>query len=198
MKILFIMMATLFFISGCSINENTNESDERKAPYDGQLLNIGVIGEKPSKSFGNITFHSAEPDSLKQEEYDAYFITEQYFEDLSHEGWKSVFMSINTPVFFLNIDVQPFIYRTEGMKYEETSPKATEHTSGFVITEDMIKMWGYGNPMDLTDVNRTPEWIFNSIFRDIEEHLKHENSINQLINNQSLLTLTGDYHNQYI
>lgn len=184
MKILFLTMTALLLISGCSANENTVESeeliikDEWKAEYDGQPLSIGVIGEKPNKTYDNITFHTAEPDSLKQEEFDSYFITDDYFTELSKEDWEPVFMNINTPVFFMNLEVQAFIYRMEEMNYEETSPKATEHTNGFVRTEDHIRSWGYGNPTESTDVNETPDWIFHSIFRDIEEHLQEGNSIN--------------------
>ncbi|SDN63309.1 hypothetical protein SAMN04488053_102288 [Alkalicoccus daliensis] len=179
-----MIFAALHFVSGCASNEDTVESeeliikDEWKAAYDGQPLNIGVIGEKPSKTFDNITFHTAEPESLKQEEFDTYFITEEYFADLSEEDWKPVFLNINTPVFFMNIDVQAFIYRVEEMHYEEASPKATEHSQGFVRIEDNIRSWGYGDPMESTDVNETPDWIFNSIFRDVEEHLQQGNSNN--------------------
>ncbi len=173
MKIFFIMFTALIFISGCS-TENSNEviiDDEWKAEYDGVPLNIGVIGEKPKRTFNNITIHSAEPDSLKQpEEYDAYFITDQYFGELSQADWKSVLMNIKTPVFFINLDVQAFIYRVEEMNYGDMAPPATEHSNGFVRTGDTFNMWGYA---ESTDVNETSDWIFNSIFRDIEEYKFH-------------------------
>lgn len=172
MRVLIIVITALILVSGCSTNENTNEviiSDGRKVEYNGRPLSIGVIGEKPSKAFDNITFHSAEPVSLEKEEYDAYFITEHYFEELSQGHWKPVFKNINTPVFFINNNVESFIYRVDGMYYQN-SPQATMHTNGFVRNGDEYQIWGYGTPSGNTDVNDTPEWIFNSIFIDIEKY----------------------------
>ena len=175
MRILFILIMALFFINGCSTNIIiSNESDERKKKYDGQLLNIGVLGEKPNHNFDNIAFHMTTSDSLKQweqEKYDAYFVTEPYFKELSRNEWKSVFKNIRIPVFFINLNTEAFIYRAEDMHYNEYSPKALSHTQGFVRTNNGYKHWEYGRPMESTNVNDTPEWVFHSIFKDIEEYL---------------------------
>ncbi|RSL30375.1 hypothetical protein D7Z54_26410 [Salibacterium salarium] len=174
MRILFLIIAVLL-ISGCSSDEKVDINDETNATYDGTALTIGVIGEKLSKNVDNITFDSVEPSALKEEEdYDAYFITEPYFEELSRDSWVSVFSNSPIPVFFINLDVQAFIYRVEGMGYDDTSPKATEHTKGFVRTGDTIKSWGYGDPSKATKVDTTPEWIFNEMYRDIENYVAND------------------------
>nr|WP_106779231.1 hypothetical protein [Lysinibacillus timonensis] len=170
MRLLFFAIAISIFLIGCSVgNDDT---------YNGQSLHIGVIGESPNVNFNNITFHHTIPDLLYKEEYDAYFITEAYFEELSTDEWTSVFDKLHTPVFFINLDVQAFIYRIDGMDYDKTSPKATEHTKGFVRVGDEFRGWAYGDPSGTTKQSDTPKWIYNAIFRDIEEFLQENESMN--------------------
>lgn len=175
MRFLFLVVTISILLMGCT-SEGGSGIVENVDSYKGQPLNIGVIGEKPKESFDKITFHNTNPDSLNNEEYDTYFITEEYFEELSTDEWTSVFEKIHTPVFFINLDVQAFIYRVNGMNYDETSPKATENTQGFVRVGDEIKGWAYGDPSGTTSPNETPKWIYNAIFRDIEEFLHEKES----------------------
>ncbi|UFT98337.1 hypothetical protein KO561_14150 [Radiobacillus kanasensis] len=154
--------------------QEVNTGPESEEIYSGPALRIGVIGEKPKKNFPNVTFTSVESNSLKDPSYDAYFITNQYFEELSTDDWVPVFSTIQTPVFFVNLNAKSFIYKVEGMTYDPTNPQpeSNSHTEGFVHTGDQSKRFGYGDPTSSTNVEDTPDLIFYKIFKDIGQYVK--------------------------
>jgi len=169
-----MLFLSLVFASGCLVANQSTEPE-----YDKRFLNIGVIGDVPNKSFTNVSFEKVEPTALKDTsaKYVAFFITDYYFDELSKEEWKPIFSKIPTPVFFINLDVEAFIYRVDGMTYEN-APEAKMHTKGFVSNADgSIQGWGYGNPSTSTNVNDTPESIFHLIFRDIEQFWKTKENL---------------------
>ncbi len=154
---------------GCSVDFHIGSYDD-EVYYDGSDLNIGVIGEIPDEDFDNVMFYSTDPESLKVEEFDAYFITAPYFDELSQSEWTPVFSSIHVPVFFMNVDSIDLVFQHEDLSYEQAEAyPATEHTTGFVHKDDGMLGWGYGEPSNSTNINDTPDWIYHSIFNDIEE-----------------------------
>ena len=179
MRKTFIVITTLvLFCVGCTSednNSNHNKSNTNNTDNTGTLktLDIGIIGKMPKDSFENVTFHQTDPESLKKGEYDAYFVTDEYFQELSEDRWVAVFLELHKPVFFLNANLEPFIFRVKHMEYDDGYPKATMNTEGFVKLKDKdsFKKWGYGEPSESTDIDDVPKWIFNEIFKDINDYL---------------------------
>lgn len=163
---------TSYVTNPASTGQNAEGAAQPPTTYSGKPLRIGIIGEKPIYAFDQISFHEVEPDSLKQNsaDYDAFFITDRYFEALSTDEWTETFTNIRTPVFFIGLDVQAFIYHTDNSDYGSGTHKANSHTQGFVGEGTGGTTWGYGDPTGSTDPEETPEKLFSLIFHDIEAY----------------------------
>lgn len=154
-------------------NEETSDlNGNQNSVYSGNPLSIGVIGEVPAFSSDRITFKSLEPNALKSKtkEFDAVFVTDRYFEELSTDEWTSTFEDLQIPAFFLGLDVQAFIFYEDGMEYNSLAYEANSHTQGIANSDAGRKSWEYGDPMASTDPKDTPEEIFHLIFEDIEKY----------------------------
>lgn len=181
MKLLYVSLLTVALVSGYSGNPadyrktEVTVADSIKKPYNGKKLNIGVIGSL-NREFKNVTLHKEIPVSLrdKRTPYDAFFITEEFFNELSKDKWSPVFAASNTPVFFIASEYDPFLFKMDGMDYSAFSPSATEAVSGFALDPDAddqaMQGWGYGKPGQSKE--KLPDWIFYSMFRDIESYAK--------------------------
>lgn len=165
----------LLILVSCSNDKNEVDIQVDHEKYNGENLNIGVIGENIEKEFNKVEFKKTTVDSLKKnEEFDAFFITNELFEELSENRWTEVLGKIKTPIFFLNSNKESFIFRTMDMTYNGNSPQNTSNTGGFVFS-DMDGMqrfytWGYGDPSESTDPNDVDDWIYHEIFKDIEDY----------------------------
>jgi len=98
---LLIIFLSIVIIAGCSIaftSEGEGESLEIE-----EKLDIGVVGDIPDYKNEKVDFTSVNPESLKEEEYNAYFVSDAYFEELASGDWYEVFTSISVPVFFINL-----------------------------------------------------------------------------------------------
>ncbi len=139
--------------------------------YTGKPLRIAIIGEMPKVTSDRVTFKQVETAALQNnpQEYDAFFVTEEYFEELSSDLWTNTFENIPVPIFFIGLDVQAFVYYKEDMDYNADRYEATSHTQGFVREKTSRKSWGYGDPLKSTDPADTPKEIFALIFKGIEE-----------------------------
>ncbi|WP_077588999.1 hypothetical protein [Planococcus lenghuensis] len=145
--------------------------------YDGSRLHIGVIGDMPAWSFSDVGFRSVTSDELRDnpKQYDAFFISAGYFDELSRNEWTEVFRNVETPVFFLNLDSAPEVFFTDGTDYGEAISEAVGNTVGFVTaggeSGDIEQSWAYGNPTPSTDPNDVPEPVYHAIFHDIEDYM---------------------------
>ncbi|WP_018922689.1 hypothetical protein [Salsuginibacillus kocurii] len=163
--------AALLFItliaSGC--NQTTDESSFTE--YDGNTLSIAVIGDSPANDFEQVSFQEEEPNVLTEEHaYDAFMVTEAYFEELSQSEWTSVFASMETPIFFAGIETQEFVFTEDSITYEESPFTTAEHISGFVSApddEEEFKTWGYSST-ESEGEDGPPEWSYHAMFKDIE------------------------------
>lgn len=155
-----------------SVNEGIVDSTgEQKGVYSGKPLRIAVVGEIPEVVFDHVTLNQVEAEALKDNphEYDAFFITDEHFEELAADEWTDTFESMPVPVFFIGLDVQAFIFHENDMDYNTHRYEANSHTQGFVGEKAGGKSWGYGDPIESTDPDDTPKEIFALIFEDIEE-----------------------------
>ncbi|RXJ04266.1 hypothetical protein DS745_02460 [Anaerobacillus alkaliphilus] len=169
-RLIIVSIVLSLLLSGCYFN--VEETDTKPSVYSGRTLDIGIIGELPNQSFDRVTFHKIKPASLELEEFDAYFITRDYFSEVSQEKWAPVFSSIGVPVFFIDSDIQDFVYRKENYSYADLERfPSFEHTTGFLVKEDNILKTGYGTRTEAdTFETETPAWIYDLIFKHIEEY----------------------------
>lgn len=143
--------------------------------YEGRELTIGAIGELPDFSFDHVVFREAKPADLRENsgEYNAFFITEEYFKELSTDEWTAVFQSISTPVFFLNNNYNAVVFQSDGIDYREGAWESTKNTEGFVgeaFGETDIMSWGYGSPTPSEAPADVPAHYFHLMFKDIEKY----------------------------
>ena len=167
-----IMIAAGLLFYQFMMKERSPQTEEIGDPYSGKDLKIGVIGKLPKKNFANVELVKAEPEELKQPKLDAYFITPEYFQWLSQEGWKPTFKEMKTPVFFLNTRKDPLIFKSEHMDYSSSNLESTSHTSGFGKKPNGEEIsWSFGDsPQAKSGKTETPESIYHSLFRTIEEY----------------------------
>jgi len=177
----FTVLFIFLLLVACNDDKNVNQDQRNNTESEHSIseLDIGVIGKTPENTFEKVTFSQVDPESLKKAEYDAYFVTDKYFQELSQDKWVSVFSDLYKPVFFLNSNIEPFIFRVEHMQYDDGYPKATMNTGGFVKLKDQdgYKKWGYGDPDESTDVDHVSEWIFKEMFQDITDYLNDNQSL---------------------
>ncbi|GEL07115.1 hypothetical protein [Salisediminibacterium halotolerans] len=174
MKQLFISSMLIFiFVAGCS-----NDNNESNASYDGEHLDIGLFGDTPGDvSNEKVTFHSTDDlENLFQQDYEAFFVTDQYFEEFSTEEWAPFIEELDVPVFFLNLDEPTFIFTEENYEYGDHDFESSTHAEGIVVGDDgeTALSWGYGDGarLDTTNPRDIPNWVFDSIYKDIEEYKK--------------------------
>ncbi|TWT13174.1 hypothetical protein [Planomicrobium sp. CPCC 101079] len=167
------------FMKNPSSNEQTGSVNggivdtmgEQKEVYSGKPLHIAVIGEIPIVTSGQVTFNQVESEALKNnlQAYDAFFVTDEHFEELATDEWTDTFERMPVPVFFIGLDVQAFIFHENDLDYKSHKYEANSHTQGFVGEKAGGKSWEYGDPIESTNPGDTPKEIFALIFEDIEE-----------------------------
>ncbi|WP_280771690.1 hypothetical protein [Salipaludibacillus daqingensis] len=166
-----LLMIFLSFVimAGCSISFTSEDKREGINLEIEEGLSIGVVGDIPDYENDKVDFTSVNPESLKEEEYDAYFVTDAYFEELASGEWYDVFTSISVPVFFINTNKELIIFLHEDFNYG-TGFEATSHSTGLANDNEKRHRWGFGAPDQSTDVNDTPDIIFELILKTIVEY----------------------------
>lgn len=173
---------TQFSTGNPGISEPANSGDPTTGmvsnAYEGEPLKIAVLGELPKSKFDNITFESAELEYLVKNTkgYDAYFVTDQYFEELATDQWTTVFKNIQVPVFFLGLDAKAFIFYENNMDYNDEAHSATSQVQGFVqVTEDgeaVMKTWEIGDSTSSTYIENITEETYITLFNEIDKFYK--------------------------
>lgn len=161
-----------------SVNNEGAGTGITNSAYDGADLEIAIIGELPSSKFQNITFDAVNPESLvnNPKHYDAYFVTERYFEELATDEWTRTFKNMQVPVFFLGLDVQAFIFFEDNMDYNDQASPATSQVQGFVqVTdngEETMKTWDIGDSASSTELADIADKTYIILFNEIEKFYK--------------------------
>ncbi|MFS1515454.1 hypothetical protein V1503_02890 [Bacillus sp. SCS-151] len=179
--LLFTTLVTLFLI--ILISTYTNKSTIQIENYNGSKLNIGIIGTKPNTQFNNVIFHQLELQDIgeNKQQYDAFMLTEEVFQEASLPENKGVFFrgNLKTPVFFIGLYKPYWIFAYDfGKTYnEELSYDYMGHTQGFLMMEDgSIRTW----TISLKNYEKNEENIYDmylNLFSLIED-IKYGNLAN--------------------
>ncbi|QKS69905.1 hypothetical protein FLK61_24295 [Paenalkalicoccus suaedae] len=178
-------------LAGCSISVNTREATRfivSSTGEDGSVrsfsdftyeerieilepLTIGVVGEIPEYDNTIIDFVQVDPDALRDQQYDGYFVTDDYFEELASAEWQPVITSLTVPTFFINSN-SPIQAFTDASVAYSTNFEPTGHSIGLVFGEKEELEWSIGEPAASSDVNDTPPIVLDLILERIVEYQK--------------------------
>lgn len=165
--IIIIIIALFGMLSACS-------QGPKFEMYEGEALNIGVIGEPPAIKEEQVKFKEISFDELKNRDlspYDAIFITEEHLMEASESQYAELYKNSPIPVFFIAAKSHiPFTVKTA--KYSDTwgwSP-GNNHSVGVIMSDngDTLKSWGFG----LYNSEKTEAHIiemYSSIFKTIDK-----------------------------
>ncbi len=168
------------FISLLVLLVGCNEKDQVESPiYEGDRLNIGVLGEASEVREQNINFQSITFDKLESDvksistEFDAIFIMKEHLIQAGEKQYAKVYSELGVPVFFFQSKKSylPFIY--EDMTYEQV-PNIEDQTYATGILskkKDTYKYWGYGLYNDTENETNIKD-VYSRIFTTIESEVK--------------------------
>ena len=167
-KHIFIIVIVLFgMLSACS-----QDPDFEK--YQGEALNIAVIGEPPAIKEEQVKFNEISLDELKNRDfspYDAIFITKAHLIEASESQYAELYRNSAIPIFFISAKSHiPFTMKEE--KYSDSWgwSSGTNHSVGILMSEDgeTLNSWGFGLYNDEKTEAHIKE-MYSRIFKAIEE-----------------------------
>ncbi|KWX77491.1 hypothetical protein AMQ84_12135 [Paenibacillus riograndensis] len=139
---LLLLMITM--LTGCT-------SDSVDTPlYEGQPLEIGIIGDAPAIRERNISFTGMSMDDLKEGamlpgNIDAVFITKDHLSEAAEPQYAQTYKKAGVPFFFIESmkSYIPFVY--EDLSYEEVPDmQSGMYATGYYQSGGKMKYWGYG------------------------------------------------------
>lgn len=173
-KILMGFISLLVILVGC------NEKDQVESLiYQGERLNIGVIGEAVDVREQNVNFESLTLDKLESDvksistEFDAIFIMKEYLIEAGEKQYANMYSELGIPVFFIQSKKSYLPFINEDMTYEE-APNIEDQTYATGISseeKDAFKYWGYGLYNDTENETNIKD-VYSRIFTTIESEVK--------------------------
>ncbi|WP_232214166.1 hypothetical protein [Bacillus sp. SG-1] len=167
-KHIFIIVIVLFgMLSACFQNPDFEM-------YEGEALNIGVIGEPPAIKEVQVKFNEISFDELNNRDlspYDAIFITKEHLIEASESQYAELYKNSAIPIFFISARSHiPFTVEDE--KYSDSWgwSSGTNHSVGILMSEDgeTLNSWGFGLYNDeKTDAHIKD--MYSGIFKTIDE-----------------------------
>ncbi|MCR8939159.1 hypothetical protein O0555_17655 [Brevibacillus laterosporus] len=170
-KIFCLLLSLLFVLSGCQGNQTTEESKH--------MLNIGVVGTKPSVNEENVQFIELTLNMLVKDEniaLDALFIMPEMLQEASKKPYKSIYKAGKYPIYFVDSESSYLPFTEEDMTYE-SAPKIKDgmYIMGILkgTNKEVIKFRGYGLKDDKKTTKNIKE-VYSTVFLDIttEKYLK--------------------------
>lgn len=155
--------------------------------YEGHLLRIAVIGERPEVKEEQVEFTEVSFDEIATEElkfYDAVFIREDKLSEASESLYTDIYLNSTIPFFFIGTD--NFLPFTENeLEYDKTSnwTAGTSYAVGILTSQedDTFKKWEYGLYNDEKSDEHIEE-MYSRIFTTIDE-------LNQKIAKRSIMIM---------
>ena len=166
-----MIVLLLFVIAACSSQtEDTQQEDvepikqDTKEEYLGRNLEIGVLGTPPEIDSEKITFSTVEIEELSietVEQYDSFFVMEEYLERAADGPYSDVFEKSDVLFFFIQTEAYYFPFVEDEISYLDYSTR---------ISDEEIYALGY-YPGD-EENNRT--WQLDITAQDPSEEEKEE------------------------
>lgn len=160
-KFMIITITTILFliIAGCSTEEDTGsdesqqetvelEDQNNQEEYLGKNLDIGVLGTPPEISDEKINFSSVEIEELSietVEQYDGFFIMEDYLEKAADGPYSDVFEKSDVLFFFIQTEAYYFPFVEDEISYSDYSTRINDeeiYALGYYPgDEENIRTW---------------------------------------------------------
>jgi len=171
LKTIILTLVVLTWFSSCTINSDAVDS----APYSGEALVIGVVGEIPEIRENQIDFKEIDLDTLKNNQYnftyDGILIMKNHFEEASRNEYASIYKRSSVPIFFIESKKSYVPFITKDLSYEKVSiSDELNYATGIFVLGEEMKYWGYGLYNDVQNEPNIKD-VYSRIFRDIKSSI---------------------------
>ena len=171
LKTIILTLVVLTWFSSCTINSDAVDS----APYSGEALVIGVVGEVPEIRENQIDFKEINLDTLKNNQfnftYDGILIMKNHFEEASKDEYASIYKRSSVPIFFIESKKSYVSFITKDLSYENVSiSDELNYATGIFVLGEEMKYWGYGLYNDVQNEPNIKD-VYSRIFRDIKSSI---------------------------
>lgn len=183
MKIFSILTVLIISLIGCS----SEQTDTGKEVYEGEKLNIGIVGETPeineNKNVINFKKISLEGiNRLDLKSYDAVIISKDYLSKAANKKYKDTYLNGQIPFFFVESkgSILPFV--DNSLTYKQYADRVND-TQSYIVgvlgnpNGDNYNTWQYdyaikNDKFDRTDVKD----IYSRVFKTVEKVKKERRS----------------------
>ncbi|MCR8995584.1 hypothetical protein [Brevibacillus laterosporus] len=159
-----VLPLLLFVLSGCQGNQTVEESKN--------MLNIGVVGSKPSVNEENVQFIELTLDRLIKDQnitLDALFIMPDMLQEASKKPYKPIYKTGKYSIYFVDSASSYLPFTEDDMTYE-SAPKIKDgmYIMGILkgTNKEVIKIKGYGLKDDKKTDKNIKE-VYSTVFLDI-------------------------------
>lgn len=168
--LIFILIVLTMSLTGCFSNVHFET-------YNGDPLQIAVVGNKPIVKEKQVSFKKVSMDeiiNMDLESFDAVIIREDQLLEASESQYAEVYLKSSIPFFFFGTNnFLPFTQ--EKYPYNKTShwTPGTSYAVGVLLLEEsgQLNTWGYGFYNDLKTEDHIRD-IYSRVFKTIDE-IKH-------------------------
>lgn len=168
---IFIIPLFLIFLIGC----NNVKFEE----YNGESLNIGVIGEIPNVREKIIKFNNIDFEDLLNEstliKYDAIFITKENLSEAAKKEYAPIYNECVVPFFFIGSTKGyiPFIKEDLSYEYVPQLEDPPSYAVGIFKESDGLSFIGYGLYND-SENEKSIEDVYSRMFTSIAENREND------------------------
>ncbi|WLR58365.1 hypothetical protein [Guptibacillus hwajinpoensis] len=175
MKRKFKVQSILLLIFVVSLLAGCSQSQSFEEEYDGQALNIAVIGEVPSVR-ENMNFTQIDLNDLLKEKitnYDAVFIMKDYLLEAAKEEYTNVYLESEVPFFFVESKASILPFVDDEMSYEEYAKKVGDEQHYIVSLKGHGKdqeydIWKYSYYVDNNEFDKkNVKPIYSQVFKRV-------------------------------
>lgn len=156
----------LFVISACSSQTEDTQQEvvepnkqDTQEEYLGRNLEIGVLGTPPEIDSEKITFSTVEIEELSTEtveQYDSFFVMEEYLERAADGPYTEVFANSDVLFFFIQTEAYYFPFVDDEISYTDYSKR---------VHDEEIFSLGYYPAAE----EGASTWQFNILAKDLPE-----------------------------
>lgn len=160
------LMLCLFTMAACSFRTVDTQQEDMELEkqygqeeYLGRNLKIGVLGTPPEIDSEKITFDTVEIEELsteKVEQYDSFFVMEEYLERAADGPYTDVFANSDVLFFFVQTTAYYFPFVDDEISYVDYSKR---------VHDEEIFSYGY---YPLAEEGAS-SWQFNLLAKDLTE-----------------------------
>ncbi|MET3576508.1 hypothetical protein ACFFIY_09060 [Bhargavaea ullalensis] len=165
----------ILFLAICAVACSPKPESET---YDGKLLTIAYVGEKPAYESSKISYKEVPVEGIQSAaedlsaDFDALFVMPGTFEKLSTDSYTPFFHGLSIPVAFVGSEKGHLPFITEGVTYQTGFDLGNgSHSTVYMNTggaEKREDAW-YFYLEDADGHPRSPDEVFSDMLRKIEE-----------------------------